>query len=130
VRDSKRVRWAVAAVVAMLALFVSAGCGGGEDGEPSTQCKAETENAARAAVIAEAYEQGRIGTKAQVDAAFPGDQSLFDADGHMLQYSELKGIMAARFDEWVANGPYIHGEVQREAFAAQEQVREDGWPDC
>lgn len=128
-RQAERVRRAAVAVVAMLALLVSAGCGGG-DGEPSTQCKAETENAARAAVIAEAYEQGRIGTKAEVDAAFPGDESLFDADGHMLEYSALKGITRARFDEWVANGAYIRGDVQLEADLAMKQVRDDGWPDC
>jgi hypothetical protein len=128
VREERPVREAVGAFVAMLVLLVSSGCGGDE--EPSAQCKAETENAARAAVIAEAYEQGRIGTKAEVDAAFPGDESLFDADGHMIPYSELKGITAARFDEWVANGAYIRGQVQQESFAASEQVREDGWPDC
>ena len=114
----------------MFVLLVSFGCGGDGDAEASAQCKAESENTARAAVIAEAYEQGRIGTTAEVDAAFPGDATLFDADEHMIPYDELEGVTRARFDEWAANGPYIHGEVQLEAFAAQEQVREDGWPDC
>ena len=117
------------AVAAMLVLIGFAGCGG-DDGEPSAQCKAETENAARAAVIAAAYEEGRIGTRAQVDAAFPGDESLFDEDGNMLLYEDLSGLTRARFDEWVSSGGYIRGEVQRDALAAQEQVREDGWPDC
>jgi hypothetical protein len=122
-----RPRLGAAAVIVLV--LCSAGCGG-DEGEPSTQCKAETENAARAAVIAAAYEEGRIGTQAEVDAAFPGDQTLFDDDGNMIPYDELKGLTQSRFDEWVANGAYIRGEVQRDAFAAQDQVREDGWPDC
>ena len=47
----------LSALAAALVLLGSGGCGGG-DGEPSTQCKAETENAARAAVVAAAYEEG------------------------------------------------------------------------
>ena len=119
----------LSALAAALVLLGSGGCGGG-DGEPSTQCKAETENAARAAVVAAAYEEGRIGTQAEVDASFPGDESLFDEDGNMLLYEDLSGLTRARFDEWVTSGGYIRGEVQRDMLAAQEQVREDGWPDC
>jgi predicted transcriptional regulator len=66
VRQAKRVRVAAPAVAAMLVLVVSSGCGG--DAEATAQCKAESENNARAAVIAEAYEQGRIGTTAEVVA--------------------------------------------------------------
>ena len=120
---------AAMAVVLLSAGLLSAGCGG-DDGEPSAECKAETENAARAAVIAAAYEEGRIGTQAEVDASFPGDESLFDDDGNMLLYDDLDGLTRARFDEWVANGSYIRGDVQQDAVAAQEQVRADGWPDC
>jgi hypothetical protein len=121
------VRPPLSALAAALVLLGSGGCGGG--GEPSNQCKAETENAARAAVIAAAYEEGRIGTRAEVDASFPGDESLFDAEGNMRSYDELEGITRARFDEW-ASGPAIPGDVQLEAAAAKSQVAEDGWPDC
>ena len=112
----------LSALAAALVLLGSGGCGGG-DGEPSTQCKAETENAARAAVVAAAYEEGRIGTQAEVDASFPGDESLFDEDGNMLLYEDISGLTRARFDEWVTSGGYIRGEVQRDMLAAQEQVR-------
>ena len=81
-------------------------------------------------MVAAAYEEGRIGTQAEVDASFPGDKSLFDDDGNMLLYEDLSGLTRARFDEWVASGGYIRGEVQLDALAAQEQVADDGWPDC
>jgi hypothetical protein len=123
------VRPRLGAAAAIALVLCSAGCGG-DEGEPSAQCKAETENAARAAVIAAAYEEGKIGTQAEVDAAFPGDESLFDEDGNMLLYDDLHGLTRARFDEWVANGAYIRGEVQLDANQAMEQVAEDGWPDC
>lgn len=118
------------AFATVLLLVASAGCGGDDDAEARARCQIESENAARAAVIAQAFEEGRLGTRAEVDADFPGDQSIFDADGRMIPYDELEGITRARFDEWAASGRSVRGDVQLEAAAAKEQVRQDGWPDC
>ena len=123
-------RQALGAFASVLALVASAGCGGENDAEGRTRCQIESENAARAAVIAAAYEEGRLGTQAEVEADFPGDESIFDSDGNMLLYDDLEGITRARFDEWAAGGRSVRGEVQLEAAIAKEQVAEDGWPDC
>ena len=118
------------AFASVLVLVASAGCGGEDDAEARTRCQIESENAARAAVVAAAYEEGRLGTQAEVDADFPGDESIFDSEGNMLLYDDLEGLTRARFDEWAVGGRSVRGEVQVEAAAAKEQVRQDGWPDC
>lgn len=117
---------------AALTLLVMSACGGG--GEPSAEyrrCQAETQNSARAEVVRLAYEQGRLGTQAEIEADFPGGGGqIFDEEGRMIPYEELQGLAKARFDEWVATDDYLAGPVQREAFAAHERVADEGWPDC
>lgn len=123
----------VAAAAVALALLAG-GCGG--DDEPSEAykvCQIQTENAARADAVRLAYEQDRLGTQAEIDADFPGDQSIFDADGKMLTYEELGalgGLTQARFNEWVGSDDYLPGPVQVEAAAAKNRVADEGWPDC
>jgi len=124
---------AVSVAAAALALLTG-GCGG--DGEPSEAyrvCQLQTENTARADAVRFAYEQGRLGTQAELDADFPGDQSIFDDEGSMLTYEglgALRGLTQARFNEWVATDDYLAGPVQLEASAAKDRVADEGWPDC
>lgn len=111
-------------------LLAAAGCGDDEPSAAYRACRAETENAARAEVVRIAYEQGRIGTRAEIEADLPAAKEFFDAEGNMLRYEELDGITRSRFDRWVANDDYLAGPVQREAFAAQDRVADQGWPGC
>jgi hypothetical protein len=122
---------ALAAVAVALALLPAAGCGGDEEpSEASVRCRTEAENAARADVVRVAYEQGRLGTQEEIEADLPGGSALFDSEGRMLPYGELEGLVKARFNRWVANDDYLAGPVQRDAYAAQDRVADEGWPAC
>ena len=92
----------------------------------------QSENTARADAVRFAYEDGRLGTQAEIDADFPGEQSIFDDEGSVLTYEELGalgGLTQARFNEWVASDDYLAGPVPLEASAAKDRVAEQGWPD-
>jgi hypothetical protein len=123
---------AVAAAAAALALLAAAGCGG--DDEPSAEyrnCQAESENLARAEVLRMAFEDGRLGTQAEVEADFgPGGGKLFDAQGRMVPYDELEGVVKGEFAEWQATSEFPGRQIQLEMLAAERRVEDDGWPDC
>ena len=119
-------------LTAALALLAATGCGG--DDEPSEayrNCQRGSENAARAEALRIAYEQGRLGTQAEVSADFPGGgEQLFDSEGNMIPYDELEPLTQGRFDEWAATDEYPGRQVQLEMLAAERRVEEAGWPDC
>jgi hypothetical protein len=120
------------ALVAALALLAAGGCGG--DDEPSEayrNCQAREQNIARADALRLAYEQDRLGTQAEVSAEFPGGGGdLFDDDGRMIPYQELPPQTRARFDRWAASGEIPSTKARLEMAAAEEKVKDAGWPGC
>ncbi len=119
-----------AALVAATALAFG-GCGGDDD-EALAACQAEAENAAQAAVLADAYAQGELGSQDEVLAEYftPVDRTrLFDGQGRMVPYRELEPQTKARFDEYRGNAVFSN-EVRSRLAAAADQVRDDGYPGC
>jgi hypothetical protein len=120
---------AAAGAAGLLAALALGGCGGDDDAEARSACEAEARNAAQAAVIAKAFEQGRLGSRAEVQAHFTPQDRLFDERGRMRPYSELQGLTRARFNSYRSSSA-IPGEVQSELAAARGQVEADGYPGC
>jgi hypothetical protein len=118
-----------ASAASLLAALVLGACGGDDDSEARRACEAEARNAAQAAVIAEAFEQGKLGTQAEVLEHFRPDDRLFDEQGRMRPYSELQGLTRARFNSYRASSA-IPGDVQGELAAARRRVDDAGYPGC
>lgn len=118
-----------ASAASLLAALVLGACGGDDDAEARRACEAEARNAAQAAVIAEAFEQGRLGSRAEVQSHFTPEDRLFDERGSMLPYSELQGLTRARFNSYRASSA-IPGDVQGELAAARRRVDDAGYPGC
>lgn len=117
-----------------LAALLLAGCGQDdrEQLEAAANCRSRTDNAARAAAIAKAYEDGLLGTQAEVEADFniPSTR-IFDDGGRMIPYSDLKGIDRARFETWmVSPSPLLRGEVRERLQDARSRARSEGYPKC
>ena len=123
---------ALVAAVAALTLLQAAGCGGSDGpSEAYRNCQANEENIARADGLRLAFEQGRLGTQAEVSAEFPGGgEQIFDDQGRMIPYVELPPLTRARFDEWSATDDYPSRKARLDMAAAETRVKQAGWPDC
>ena len=101
------------------------GCGEG-DANARPACEVQATKAAEAAVVADYFAQGKLGTRAQVERAI-GHPSLrfFDGTGRMLPYEQMTPAAQAVFNRWVANtrAGDITADARREARDAVE-------PDC
>ena len=122
-------RSSVGAALAGVAV-VLAGCGGDDRAAEAERanCRARVENAAEAAVIAEAFRRGDL-TRKEVEAHFTPDDRIIDDQGRMVPYRELEGLTRARFDEYRGNGVFP-GRVRNELQDAARRVREAGHPGC
>ena len=118
----------------MALALLPAGCGQDdrEQYHAAGNCRAEANNAARAAAIAKAYEDGLLGTQSEVEADFNIPTTrIFDDRGRMIPLSDLKGIDRARFEEWqVSPSPLLRGEVRERLQDARSRVRSEGYPKC
>ena len=120
----------LAAALVLGAAVALAACGG-DDRAAEVQranCRAQAENTAEAAVIAEAYRRGDL-TRKEVQAHFAPDDRIFDEQGRMVPYRELEGLTRARFDEYRGNAPF-RGPVRDELQDAGRRVRDAGYPGC
>ena len=120
-----------AALLAAAALALG-GCGGDDNDEALAACRIEAENAAQAAVLADAFDRGELGTQDDVLEEFftPADRArLFDSQGRMVPYRELPPRTRARFDEYRGNAPF-RGRVRDELQDADRRVRDAGYPGC
>lgn len=121
-------RIAVAVLLAATATVLG-GCGGDEDGQAAANCRAEARNAAQAAVLADAWEDGELGTREDVMSHFTEDDRIFDEQGRMVPYEELEGLTKGRFDSWRASSA-IPGEVQHDMAVAREVLHRTDYPGC
>ena len=122
-------RPSAAAALVLAAALALAGCG--DDGAAEAQranCRAQAENTAEAAAIAEAYRRGDL-TRKEVEAHFAPDDRIFDEQGRMVPYRELEGLTRARFDEYRGNAPF-RGRVRDDLQDASRKVRAAGYPGC
>lgn len=119
---------AIVSAASLLAALTLTGCGGDDDAERAN-CEARVSNAAQADVIADAFEQGKLGTRADVQSHFTPEDRLFDEQGRMLPYTELRGFTRARFNSYRSSSA-IPGDVQNELAAARQRVADAGYPGC
>ena len=108
------------------------GCGGDDNDEALAACRTEAENTAQAEVLADAFARGDLGSQDDVLEEYftPADRDvLFDAQGRMVPYRELPPRTRARFDEYRGNAAFPN-DVRARLAAADDEVREAGWPGC
>jgi hypothetical protein len=121
-----RRRFRASAVVAALALAASA-CGGDE--EAREDCLSEAYNAAEAAAVVRAYEQGQLGSRERVESELSGPPgggaSFFDDSGRMIPYERLDLDHKIQFIAWMTTGRV--GALTEEARA---RARANADPDC
>ncbi len=132
IQEAKSVRAGTGAALLAAATLALGGCGGDDNDEALAACRTEAENAAQAAVLADAYRPRRARNPGRVLEEFftPADRTrLFDAQGRMVPYRELPPRTRARFDEYRGNAAFSN-DVRARLAAASEEVREAGYPGC
>ena len=113
------------AAATLVALLLAPGCGG-DDSSASSDCLTQARNAAEAAAVAELYERGELGPKAEVQAGLDGEgMEFFDGD-RMIRYEELGEEERNQLVAWFTNGP-ISEETEDERERAADAVDPD---DC
>jgi hypothetical protein len=114
---------AVAVLCALL--LAAAGCGGEDDAQAQT-CRDQAYNAAEAAVVAEFYEQGKLGTRAQVEKQLAHEgMEFFDEGGRLIPYEQLDADEQTVFLAWMNTG-----RVDTLTHDARQEAREQTDPDC
>jgi hypothetical protein len=115
---------------ALAALVLGLGCGGG-DKEAKQRCFDDAYNAAEAAVVARAYDKGKLGSRKQVEAELgiperPGSD-YFDSEGHLIPYRKLPDDAHKRqFLLWMN----ADADVDRVTYDARQKAKANARPDC
>jgi hypothetical protein len=110
---------------------VATGCS--EDKEAKQRCIDEAYNAAEAAVVARFYDEGKLGTRKQVEKELGGNykprpgSSFFDSSGHLIPYRRLptRGHKI-QFLVWINT----NGRVYEITRVARMRARANTHPDC
>lgn len=116
--------------MAVSVAFLSCGGGDGksdaEKAEESVEKKYGEEGLIQAGIVLRAYEQGRLGTRAQVEGdmePFFGPPSFdykipkpFDASGKLIPLTEMSDEQTYAFSKWYTSGPPY--SILREEFNA------------
>ncbi len=111
-------------VLVLTAALLAAGCGG-KSGSATRTCVLKARADARAAVIIRAFEQGKLGTRKEVERAVAPRPSFFDPSGRIIPYERQRLSQQLAFDAW-ANSKRVH-----EVTGAQEDAALAGLkPDC
>jgi hypothetical protein len=114
------------AALALAVVLLGAACGGEEDPEARARCLTRAYNAAEAAVVAEYYAQGRLGSRESVHEALdqPG-MRFFDEQDRMIPYEQLSPDEQSVLVLW-----FSHDRVGRITETAREQAVEQADPGC
>jgi hypothetical protein len=90
-----------------------------------------------AKIVANAYEQGKLGTRAQVERALGGDQGVrggsrfFTEDGRLRPYSSLKSDREiGQFNHWMSHDPRVLAATEKLQNAATQQAIADAHAKC
>ena len=127
------VRAGIGAALLAAATLALGGCGGDDNDEALAACRTEAENAAQAAVLADAYARGELGSQDDVLEEYftPADRTrLFDAQGRMVPYRELPPTDESPLRRVPGQRRVPERRPGRRLAAASEEVREAGYPGC
>ena len=115
----------MAAALAGAALL--SGCG--SNGQAKDDCRRDAYNTAEAAAVARAYDEGKLGSRKQVESELSGPPgggaSFFDGSGHLLPYPRLDLAHKVQLVAWMTTGRV--GEL---TFTARERARANADPNC
>lgn len=114
----RRVGSAVGVVLLAIALLFASGCGGG--GRKSSQECAAVANRAAMAVVARAFDAGKLGTRAQIEHR-SGPRPRFTKSGH-LKLDGLSVVDQGTFDDWMRHDPVVLGATGRAQDAAMQRA--------
>lgn len=124
--SSRRARVALVASLGLL-LVGAAGCGGGDDDPSAQRCVDEARNAAEAAVVADYYERGELGPKAEIRRQLSLDgRDYFEPDGSMRPYAELSSEERTFLVLWFTNDDHVDSLT----YDDRQEALEDLDPDC
>jgi hypothetical protein len=116
---------AVAAALASAAVL--SGCG--SDAEAKQDCLRDAYNTAEAAAVARAYNEGKLGSREQIESELTGPgrrgATFFDSSGELIPYARLDLKHQVQFVAWMTTGRV--GEL---TFDARERARANADPDC
>ena len=120
--SSTATRRAVSAALAAFAVAVGAAGCGGDDGSAATNeierkgCVARAQNVAEAEMLARLYEDGKLGTRKQIEAA--AGRSFFAPDGRMLPYERMSAQQQLAFVDWKRTVDIARDERSKARLAA------------
>ena len=121
--SSSRLR---AALAGFLAVPLLAACGG-DDEEAVQRCIDEARNAAEAAVVADYYEDGKLGPKGEIRRQLNLDgRTYFDSQGHMLPYENLSSTERTFLVLWFTNDNHVDSLT----YDARQNALDQLDPDC
>jgi hypothetical protein len=109
---------AITAVALGAGLLVS-GCGGGS--KNADNCGAAAFDRADAAVVAKAYDAGKIGTRATVERKL-GGAAFFTSDDHLKPFLKLTSVQQGQFDDWMRHDPAVLGATLDEQNAIATRI--------
>lgn len=100
-----------------------------DNSKAKEDCLREAYNAAEAAAVAVAYDEGKLGSRKRVESELSGPPgggaSFFDAAGHLLPYQRLDVAHKNQFIAWMTVG-----RVARITEDERAQARASIDPDC
>lgn len=124
-------RGSAAAAATLAVVLVVTACGTGK--QAKQRCVDEAYNAAEAAVVARFYDEGKLGTRKQVEKELGGNyklrpgSSFFDSSGRLIPYRKLPTLgHRIQFLVWMNTNPRVY-EITR---VARLRARANTRPDC
>jgi hypothetical protein len=112
----------VSAALAAFAVAVGAAGCGGDDGNAATReierrgCLARAQNVAEAELLARLYEDGKLGTRKQIEDE--AGRSFFAPDGRMLPYERMSTQQQLAFVDWKRTVDVARDERREARLAA------------
>jgi hypothetical protein len=92
-------------IVALVSIAaVLAGCGSDSSAAGNSNCKVRLVAAAEAGALARLYNDGKLGSAAQIRSESSKDHPFMTAGGKMISYARMTAWQRASFADWAASG--------------------------
>lgn len=107
------------ALVALVGGLLLSGCGGGS--KKAADCGSAAFDRADAAVVAKAYDAGKIGARATIERKL-GSAAFFTSDDHLKPFVQLTSVQQGQFDDWMRHDPAVLGATLDEQNAIATRI--------